>query len=67
MFNSPTEWCPVVREWAALDEGVAECARVHHCKVENCPLARLFVSEKPKAFLPSGAAEALENPSKSSE
>jgi hypothetical protein len=67
MFNSPTEWCPIVREWVALDESVVECARVHHCKVEDCPLARLSASEEPKKLPPSRATEAFENPSKSSE
>jgi hypothetical protein len=67
MFNSPTEWCPIVRQWVALDEeGVAECARLHHCGVKDCPLARLFAQEQSKDPGPTRAAEVnAQEPSKS--
>ena len=56
MFNSPTAWCPVIKEWVALDEGVAECARVHHCKMESCPMARLFAGEESADTMPTRAS-----------
>ena len=34
MFNSPVDWCPVCRQWLALDE---ECPRGH--AESRCPLS----------------------------
>jgi hypothetical protein len=46
MFNSPTDWCPICKEWVALDEGIVECARAHRCRVGQCPLAREFSAQQ---------------------
>lgn len=56
MFDSPLEWCPVRKLWAALDEERAECVRRNQCRVVNCPLARLFAEQpaqsRPRAMPP---------------
>lgn len=42
MFESPLEWCSVCKEWVALDQSFIECARIHGCRIGNCPLAALL-------------------------
>ncbi len=55
MFNSPTEWCPVIKDWVAADEGVAECARLHHCSGAGlCPLERAVAGTPAGVSFPGG-------------
>ena len=42
MYDSPTDWCPIVRVYVELDESQAECAVQQHCVAAECPLARYF-------------------------
>lgn len=42
MFDSPLHWCPLRKDWVALDEGLAECRRRHDCRAATCPLEPLF-------------------------
>lgn len=43
MFNSPLNYCPVCRQYVALDQSRRECAREHGCLPQQpCPLAHLF-------------------------
>lgn len=43
MFNSPLHYCPVCRQYVALDQSQRECAREHGCLPQQaCPLAHLF-------------------------
>lgn len=44
MFNSPLQFCPVCKEQVALDQTKEECAHEQRCKVDNCPLAHLFIN-----------------------
>ena len=60
MFNSPLEWCPVVKDWVALDEGLAQCAKTKHCGVGYCPLAKLFASAEVRACALGDAASTSE-------
>jgi hypothetical protein len=50
VFESPLDWCPLCREWIALDQTFAECAQRYGCKAETCPLARrLMPATDPRA------------------
>jgi hypothetical protein len=42
MFDSPIDWCRVCKDWVALDQTPAECARGHNCADRQCPLAALL-------------------------
>ena len=43
MFNSPLHYCPVCRQYVALDQSQRECALEHACSPQQpCPLAHLF-------------------------
>ena len=45
-LDSPFELCPVCEEYVLLDQAQQECAREHHCKNVECPLARFFVGKE---------------------
>jgi hypothetical protein len=42
MFNSPTAYCSRCRQYIALDERRRDCAAVHGCVKELCPLEKYF-------------------------
>ena len=42
MFESPLDWCEACRQWVALDDAVADCARRHRCDAARCPLSARF-------------------------
>jgi hypothetical protein len=48
MFDSPLHYCPHCKDYVALDEGLDECMRLHHCARDTCPIAHLFV--EPQRF-----------------
>jgi hypothetical protein len=44
MFNSPLSFCPVCKDYVALDQTQRECALEHRCAAQTkCPLRALFV------------------------
>jgi hypothetical protein len=45
MFNSPLDYCPVCREYVALDATHDECMARHRCRGEDCPLSRFLVDQ----------------------
>ena len=47
MFNSPTAFCPVCRDWIALDEPLAPCAAHPDCTFFPCPLQALAAAPAP--------------------
>jgi hypothetical protein len=58
MFNSPLNYCPVCRQYVALDQSQRECAREHDCSpAEPCPLAHLFTVHAP-GTVPEGSGDA---------
>ena len=58
MFNSPLHYCPLCRQYVALDQSQSECAREHDCSPEQpCPLAHLFSVRAP-GDTPRGATDA---------
>lgn len=43
MFNSPLQYCEVIKEYVALDQTRCECAIEHECGFRlKCPLRILF-------------------------
>ena len=72
MFNSPTAYCPRCREYIALDERQRDCAAVHDCVKELCPLEKYFGTTRDpgqsagrrrgELAAQSGATEPLGNP-----
>ncbi|HWQ40376.1 MAG TPA: hypothetical protein VNM24_17490 [Burkholderiales bacterium] len=59
MFDSPLHYCPVCRQYVALDQSQPECAREHGCSPRQpCPLAHLFrAPDSAQAPLRESAAE----------
>jgi hypothetical protein len=51
MFDSPLHYCAICRQYLALDQLAADCARAQDCKVHVCPYADLLATP----------AEAMEN------
>jgi hypothetical protein len=50
MFNSPLQFCPVIKEWVALDQTQHECALEYCCDVLlRCPLRTLFKNVESQA------------------
>lgn len=49
MFDSPLDWCAVVRKWVALDEKISECMRTQRCNVAVCPKSHLFAPAPSRA------------------
>lgn len=43
MFNSPLAYCPLCREYVALDCPQRACAALHRCTGATCPLAHYFI------------------------
>ena len=57
MFNSPLHYCPVCRQFVALDQSRRECAREHGCLPQQpCPLAHLLSVPNPGISAPSERA-----------
>lgn len=44
MFDSPLEWCAVVRQWVALDESMTDCMRLQRCNASVCSKSHLFAA-----------------------
>jgi hypothetical protein len=67
MFNSPTAYCPRCRAYVALDERRRDCAAVHGCATDVCPLEEYFGASEmsrrrgdkvqPQTAEPAGNAE----------
>ena len=70
MFNSPTAYCPRCREYIALDERRRDCAAVHGCATEVCPLEEYFGASEmsrrrgDKVAVQLQTAEPARNPAK---
>ena len=62
MFNSPLHYCPMCRQYVALDQSQRECAHEHACSPQQpCPLAHLFSVHDPEA-VPERAGDAGDAP-----
>lgn len=46
MFDSPLQWCPVVKAWVALDQTQQQCAWLNGCGIRVCPLANVLLREQ---------------------
>jgi hypothetical protein len=42
MFNSPLQYCAKCKQYVELDQTQEECAAVHGCAGEDCPLLKMF-------------------------
>jgi hypothetical protein len=42
MFDSPLEFCSVIKEYVALDQTPRDCRIQHRCEAARCPLESLF-------------------------
>jgi len=42
MFNSPLQYCAKCKQYVELDQTKEECAAVHGCAGEDCPLLHMF-------------------------
>lgn len=59
MYNSPLQYCSECRQYVELDQTQAECARLHGCRIERCPLTQLFTDAlRPKGESPDVAGTA---------
>lgn len=49
MFNSPLEFCSVIKEYVALDQTWRECLIEHRCEPDvKCPLRTMFADARSK-------------------
>jgi hypothetical protein len=48
MYDSPLHFCPVCRQYVALDQSQSECAREQNC-LSPCPLTNFFSVPNPVA------------------
>lgn len=47
MYDSPLDYCPLCKQWIALDQTLADCTRRNGGEASTCPMAaRLLAAER---------------------
>ncbi len=63
MFNSPVHYCIKCKQYVELDQTKDECATLHACGGEDCPLLKMFRPPAPMdKSKPAGAAALSADP-----